>query len=429
MIARYCLVGTLLLASIADATESPSDRMRCEQLTAGIPVVFHGRTLTEGPDITDPDLRRANSLLSAGCRDEALNLAKAFMATHSPDFHIAFLLARLAWTVGDTYDTDQVVNAVLREHPDFVSAQVLQASRLIEQRRLEEAATLLNSLSLRSPTDLWVYMDGLQLEARRAPSATLRDTLLEINRSAAFPPSAREVASHVGREMPNLSRDQFEAFYWADLDYESATPIACKIHSLAFLLSEDGGRYAQARDLLLSPKAQAGDCEGPTTNGVLLAQTYLMEAAHINAVPTAANASLVAKAHEILGDDWPELAHYVIGRPQFAVLEPFIAGAIAPDTKDQYGSTQICNAVALSDVAAVQTQLRAGADPNGNCEGFSLIGFIIINGGESHIEERQTILRLLRAAGGKVTAENVAICRDPANGSACEHHLLSILQP
>ena len=136
-IARYCLIGTLLLASIADASESPSDRMRCEQLTAGIPVIFHGRTLAEAPDITDPDLRRANLLLSAGCRDEALNLAKKFMATHSPDFHIAFLLARLAWTVGDTYDTDQVVNAVLREHPDFVSAQVLQASRLIENHEFE----------------------------------------------------------------------------------------------------------------------------------------------------------------------------------------------------------------------------------------------------------------------------------------------------
>jgi hypothetical protein len=50
-----------------------------------------------------------------------------------------------------------------------------------------------------------------------------------------------------------------------------------------------------------------------------------MEAAHINAGPTTANASLVAKAHDVLGDDWSELAQYVIGRPQFTTLQPFIS--------------------------------------------------------------------------------------------------------
>jgi len=121
-----------------------------------------------------------------------------------------------------------------------------------------------------------------------------------------------------------------------------------------------------------------------------------MGAAHINATPAAANAALVAKAHEIVGNDWPELARHVIGHLQFRTLQPFISDTMAADMPDQYGGTQICNAVRLSDVTAVQAQLQAGADPNGSCAGFSLIGYIVMNGRESHIEDHQTILRLLR---------------------------------
>lgn len=435
MISRYCLAGTIAVVVFASSTAAaasgttPSPDARCQHVTAEKPVTFHGRTLVETPDITDPELRLANALLSHRCRAEAILLVEKYNTVHPDDYRTRFLAARLAWTGGDSIRAEQIVWATLREHPDFASAQLLKASLFIEQERPDEARPLLDSLSLHSPTDLWVYLDGLRLEALSAPSQALRQTLLEITKNPGFPPSARETASQTGRQLPNISRDQFEAFYWADLDYESATPMACKIHNLAFLLSEDGGRFAQARALLESPKAQNADCLGAERNRVLLAQAYLMEAARISAGPTAANAALVSKAHEILGGDWSELARHVIGRPQFAALQPFLASATAPSSLDRYGRTQICNAVMLLDVAAVQAQLDLGADPNGRCEDDSLIDHLVMTASERSAGAGQTIVRLLRGAGARVTPRDIEWCRNPDNGRACAQLLLPLLAP
>jgi hypothetical protein len=436
MTARHCL-GILVVAGIAwslsatsvAAPKIASDNLRCEQVTVGNPVVFHDRTLVETPDIASPELKLSNALLSHRCTEAAVRLLDQYVKAHPADYRAAFVEARLAWISGNTAETEKILTIVLREHPDFASAQVLQASLLIEQNRLDEANPLLESLSLHSPTDLWVFMDHLRLEALRSPSQALRETLLEITRNPGFPPSARETAAQIGSQLPNMSRDQFEAFLWADLDYESATPMACKINKLAFLLSEDGGRFAQARALLESPRGQAADCLGMEGNRVLLAQTYLMEAARISAAPSAANAALVSKANEILGGNWSELARYVIGRPQFANLQPFLASATAPSDVDQYGRTQICNAITFSDVAAVQAQLDLGADVNGRCAGFSLIGYVVMNTGERTAVARQTILRQLRAAGAQPSEQEIKSCRDPVNGPVCAKWLLPLLAP
>ena len=110
-------------ASVADA--------RCQQVTASGAVTFHGRTLEETPDIRAPALRQANSLLSHRCRTEAIRMLDAYTRAHPGDYQTAFLKARLAWTAGGTSEADQLLADVLRDHPDFYSAAVLQASRLI----------------------------------------------------------------------------------------------------------------------------------------------------------------------------------------------------------------------------------------------------------------------------------------------------------
>lgn len=431
---HHFLIGALLalwilFSIVPAAADTPPVKpdVRCQEVRIEKPVLFRGRTLVETPDIMAPDLRLANSLLSHRCRAAAIQLLEKYTKATPTDYRVTFLQARLAWTAGDTDQTQEILTATLREHPDFASAQVLQASLLIEQGQLDKADPLLDSLSLHSPTDLWVFMDGLQLEALRSPSQALRETLLEIDKNPGFPPSAREAASRVGRHLAT-TRDQFEAYYWADLDYESATPTACKIHNLAFLLSEDGGRFEQARALLESPKGRAADCMGTEGNRVLLAQTYLMEAARISAVPSAANAALVSKAHEILGGDWSGLARHIIGRPQFGVLQPFIASGMAPDEVDQGSHTQICNAVMQSNAPAVQAQLDLGADPNGQCEGYSLIGLIVMSTGREASVARQAVVRLLRGAGAKVTPLDIERCSNPDNGRGCARDLLPLLQ-
>lgn len=392
---------------------------------------FHGRTLVETPDITAPELRRANVLLSSGCPAESAALLAAYRQAHPDDFRAAFVEARLMWTAGNGFGAAELLNATLNAHRDFPSAQLLLASIDIEERRIEEARTRLNALSLHAPTDLWVFMDLLTLEALESPSAALRDELLEINRSPAFPPNAREGASWIGRHLPDLSRDQYEAYFWADLDYESATPMACKIHHLAFNLVVVDGRYQDARKLLESPKALAANCSGVEGNRILLAETYLFEAARISATPSAANAALVSKAHEVLRGDWSGLSTFIMGRPQYAAIAPFVASQTAPSDVDAYDRTQICNAVMTASVAAVQTQLDLGADPNGRCEGNTLVGYLV-RGASTHpvgSAWQQQILRMLLAAGAQVAPQDLASCRNPDNGPACRNSLLPLLEP
>ena len=428
------MLALLLLAASGAVTASaatPGSESRCQAVPDGRPVAFHGRTLVETPDIEAPALRRANVLLSHRCRAEAIEVLNAYRQAHPDDYHARFVEARLAWTAGDDIRAEEIVFGVLREHPDFASAQVLLTSLYIEQNRPDDARAVLDSLTLHAPTDLWVYMDSLRLEALSSPSAALRDTLLEINKDARFPPSARETASHAGRGLPNLTRAQFEAYYWADLEYESATPMACKIHNLAFNLSVVDGRQAEARKLLESPKALAADCAGMEGNRVLLALSYLMEAAQVSAGPSPQNAALVSKAHEVLGGDWSTLARFVMGRTQFAALQPFIASATSPADVDAAGRTQICNAVMLADVAAVQAQLDLGADPNGRCEYSSLIGEPIraTSATPTRAAWQQDIVRMLRAAGARVTPDDLAWCRNRDNGPECSKSLLPLLEP
>jgi tetratricopeptide (TPR) repeat protein len=414
----------------AAAPPNPAFEPRCQQVADRGPFRFRGRTLEETPDITAAELRRANALLSSGCRMESVALLEAYRRAHPGDFRTAYLDARLSLTGGDTVGTEQLLAATLRDHPDFQSAQLLLASVYIEQNRIAEARALLESLSLHAPTSLWVFMDGLRLEALESPSAALRDELLEINRSPAFPPSARQAASWIGRRLPNLSREQYEAFHWAELEYESAMPMACKIQSLAFNLVVVDGRYADAKKLLESPKALAADCAGVEGNRILLAEIYLFEAARISAAPSAANAALVSKAHEVLGGDWSGLSRFIMGRPQFATIAPFIASAMAPADVDAYGHTQICNAVMMASAEAVRAQLELGADPNGRCERRSLLGFLAHGASDEPTRGawQQNIVRMLRAAGGRVTPEDLEYCRNPENGPACRASLLPLLE-
>jgi len=379
----------------AAAKNVPIDA-RCQQVVDSPPWRFRGRTLVETPDITAPELRRANALLSSRCRTESERLLASYRQARPDDFHADFLEARLMWTGGDDGGTEELLNATLH-----------------------------------APTDLWVFMDLLMLEAIESPSAALRDELLEINRNPAFPPSAREMASQAGRRLPNLSREQYEAYFWADLDYESATPMACKIHNLAFNLVVVDGRYPDARKLLESPKALAANCSGVEGNRILLAETYLFEAARISAGPSPSNAALVSKADEVLRGDWTGLSMFIMGRPQYAAIAPFVSSQMAPSDVDASGRTQLCNAVMTASVQAVQTQLDLGADPNGRCEHSSLLGYIVRGASTqpTRADWQRQIVRMLRAAGAQVTPQDVASCRNPDNGPACRNSLLPLLEP
>lgn len=195
--------------------------------------------------------------------------------------------------------------------------------------------------------------------------------------------------------------------------------------SAKMLLSENGGRFAEARALLESPRAGNSRCPAGPQREILLAQAYLMEAARLGPRPSTANEELVSRARELLEGDFTALADWTIGRPQYAVLQPFIASQVGGDAVDRYGRTLICQAVMRLDAAAVRDQLDAGADPNGRCNERSLVGAVVWKATRERVAARQEILHLLLERGALPT--DLEYCASPANGD-CSAVLLPLLR-
>lgn len=431
MLVRLIAILLLLLATQVLTAEAAPDG-RCAQVGDLPAFAFRGRTLEVTPDITAPDLRRANALLSAGCQDDAIELARSYASTHPDDYRADYFNARLEWMNGDTATAELTLTRSVQEHPDFLSAKVLLASLYAEQQaRRSESRPLLDRLSLQTPTDLWVFLAGLKLDTFDSPSPALRDELLEIAKDPRFPPNARETATRLGKSIPNPTSEQYLAFFWADLEYESQTPMPCKINHLATRLILIYDRYEDAQKLLESPRALAADCLGMEANRILLAEAYLFQASKIHAGPSPANAALVSKANELLRGDWSGLANSIVQQPQYHALLPFVASATAPTDVDHYGRTQLCVAVMASAVDAVRAQLDRGADPNGGCDGRSLIQEIVRTATNDPVRGpwQRDIVRMLRAAGARVTPRDIEWCTNRDNGPNCRESLLPLLQP
>jgi hypothetical protein len=428
---RVLLLVPLVIALTGCASRIAPDG-RCAQVIDRPAFEFEGRTLHETPDIKAPPLRRANALLSAGCIEESIQTARTFGSRHASDFHIAFLDARYAWIEGDEAGAESILQRTLADHPDFLSAQVLLASLYAQDpAQLEKARRMLSSLALTAPTDLWVFMANRKLAAVDAPSPALHREFLAIARDPRFPPSARGTAVRLGLDIPNLAREDYLALYRADIEYESSESMACKINHLAFQLVAVDSRYDEARELLESPRAAEAECSAIESNRILLAETYLFQAARLNPLPTTGNASLVSKARNALGGDWSALGRFIMQRPGYEVLAPLVAARIPVAQVDQDGRTQICHAAMIGAVDAVRAQLALGADANGRCEGTSLLGYIVLATSDEpyQVAWQREIVRLLRASGAQVTPEDIEQCVNPDNGSACRDSILPLIQP
>ena len=379
------------------------DALTCKAVTVSAPVNFRSRKLVEIPDITEPDLRLANQLMSAGCFARAVTKLDAVLRADPGNRNAHYIVARMTWMRLGTGAAERELQRTLSEYQDFVSAKVLLAGLRFEQERIEAAGRLLNEVEQKSPTDLWIYMNRLRLEALRSPSRDLRARLLEIIRDPAFPPNARESAARSARSLPNQTPQEFEEVLTARLDIDSSVGMACKAADLAFFLSESQKRYADVIKLLESPRSTAGDCLGLEMNRVLLAQAYLMQAANISAGPGAANKTLVDKASALLNGDFTGLASHVAGRPQEAKLEPFLA--------DLSGETKLCRAIGQFAFVTVAMELAAGADPNGTCHDVSLVGSLVYMETTENPNERRAMMSSLLARGAPLTKRELEACR------------------
>ena len=171
------------------------DALTCKAVKVSASVNFRGRKLVEIPDITEPDLRLANQLMSAGCFARAVTRLETVLRADPGNRNANYIVARMTWMRLGTDAADLELRRTLSRYKDFISAKVLLAGLRFDQERIEEAGRLLNEVEQKSPTDLWIYMNRLRMETLRSPSRDLRVRLLEIIRNPEFPPNARESAA------------------------------------------------------------------------------------------------------------------------------------------------------------------------------------------------------------------------------------------
>lgn len=401
------------------------DATRCAAVKVSAPVQFRGRNLKEIPDITEPQLRLANQLMSHGCYVRAIDNVEAITAKDPGNRNAKYVSARLSWMLKGTPVAEKLLQQTIAQHPDFSSAKVLLAGVRFEQQKLAEVVALLDEVEPRSPTDLWVYMNRLRVEGLRSPSRDLRVRSLEIVRNPAFPPNARESAAEIARMLPNQSAAEFEEVLRARLDIDSGVGTECKASELAFWL-EGEDRFADVIKLLESPRARQSDCLGLRENRTMLAQAYLMEAAQLGARPGPANQHWLDKANRLLEGDFTSVAAHAQARPQYAKLKPFLDEYVHPEEQDAHGVTKLCHAISQLDAAVVRSELEAGADPKGRCRNESLVGSLVFMATVEQDEARREVMRALLEHGAPVT--NIDACRSRNSGGDCADVLLPLME-
>jgi tetratricopeptide (TPR) repeat protein len=259
-----------------------TDEARCASVTVSPPFEFHGKWLNEIPDIHEPELRLANELMSNGCFSRAFEKLDGVLKNDPGNQNAIYIIARMTWMKMGHEAAEQRVTRALAGSREFPSAVVMLAGIRYAEKQNEEAAKLLDSVEQKSPTDLWIFMNRLRLEAANSPTADLRARLVEIVRSKAFPPNAREIAADTASELPNQSAAEKVEVLRLRMDIESSFGAGCKAVELAGWLGDRQGRFADVIELLESPRVKQGKCRDLEVNRTMLAQAYLMEAIKIN---------------------------------------------------------------------------------------------------------------------------------------------------
>lgn len=422
------LASLVLLAHVshvhAQASDSESaERARCAAVRVVERTQFQGRTLIEIPDVTDPRMRLANALLSSRCYQEAVDLIRGYGSERGEDAQVLYVAARYVWIHSGAQAAEEFLDHVIGKYPEFASAKVLLAGVRIDQRRLEDARSLLDGV--RAATDLWAYLDRLRVDALTG-SDTAIATLLTIAKDSQFPPNAREVAAN-DVQQSHVSVERVEDAYRALLTFESATPLDCKLSNYATWLTEGVHRFEDARKLLETYVQTARPCSSLSRSRMLLAYVYLVEASELDLNLSSRNSALVQRARALVNDDFGELSRWLVGRPLETRLSSLIANHVEVKAVDAHGGTQICRGVMLLNVATVFSELETGADPNGNCETVSLVERVIMMAITDRVTQRQGVVRLLLEHGARVTKKDLRDCAETV-GLDCATTLLPILQ-
>ena len=400
---RRTMTGALALSCLwllpihAQQPSSRDDveRARCASVRVLEPAKFAGRTLIEISDVTAPQMRLANMLVSSGCFEEAASLTAQYLRSSGADAQAAYVYARLTWRTRGSRAAEEFLAEQMRLYPSFLSLRVLVAGIRIDQGRFAEASEILDAVAPSAPTDLWVYLDRLRIQAATDPTRERARVLIALANDPQFPPNARLTAGDAVKHMHGgVSEEDWETVYKGMLAAEAGAE-GCTASEYATWLIEIKDRVDDARKVLETYVAGHERCPRRGHARVLLAYTYLIAAADIAPTATAANAVWLQRTDRLLEGDYSALASWLRDVPRGAKLWPLVADRFPPDTIDSAGRTRLCNAVMQLHIDVVRSELEKGADPDEDCDGNAPLSVLLRMKTREHPHERQRILRLL----------------------------------
>lgn len=427
-----CLLFAFQPAARAQAMANANPR--CEATKAPEPIALIGRQLRETPDLA-PELQRLNQMSNVnGCIEYAYGKVAQYQQLHPEDVGVQFLVARYLWRYGNIEGGIELLERVVREHPDFASGLVLLGAMHRERSSLTPARDYLARALKVSPDDLWGNINQLLLQAQLDTNDAARAQLLEIALTKQAPPFARSSATDfLLRSMDPLAKGaEYESLLRTKLEYDEGHYREETLFNLArfYVYSE---RHTEARpilqQLLQSPNLDRDQVASE------LAESYLREAANIARNTIAANQALVEQARKVVNNDFSALQARLARNPELnQKLAPFMQGGqVDTDARDGWGHTRLCNAAQMGDLLALQDEIRAGADVNTMCAEMTALA-IAGGSGNVDVETRKTMFAYLlehgadpdhsyRQAGEAATFEYQ--CKDRPE---CRDNLLPILR-
>jgi hypothetical protein len=429
MAARFLLVLVAAGVSLSPIAASAADCLSPGPATVDIA----GERVPTQPALSDAARLAEAQLGRSACRAAAdATIAGRLPASPLTSGEGAYLDAHRDLLDGKREVAERKLRALLAADAPVAPARVLLAQALLERERRDEARALLEAAAAAGGVDARAAVLRLRLAALDAPKGEGPGRLGRVLRDPAVPPELREMAGTTLLYATALDVAQKEAALRELARFDSPMPPWRKRLALGRFLAEDAGKPAPARAELQAVLEGDAPPAGRDEARVLLAETWLLDAAAIAPSPTAANAVPIARAREVLGGNLLPLATRVRQFHDLAALVPFVAGVQDPDARDARQLTALCRATQALDAAAVQSALDAGAAVDGECAGATPLAFVVRAGPGDFARKRAVVALLLaRGAnpdpplypGSSYTARS--FCAD--NFPDCQRELLPLL--
>jgi hypothetical protein len=431
MLVPYALIPCALLAcaDASAATATPG----CDSLDPGRKLEFQGSPRREAAELGSAAANRIDAQLSRGACRSAANAGVDALLAAGPDDPVAnYLDARRDLLDARREVAERKLQAVLVRRPGFAPAQILLAQALVEREQRTQARALLDASDAAAPGDLRAAFLRLRLEALDTPKGPGVGQISQALRNPALTPELREMAGETLLYARALEFGEKEAALREMQRFESQTPGWNKRLKLGRFLAEDAAKPAPAREVLAQVLAEAAPATAKDDARVLVAETWLLDAAAIDPQPSARNAAQVAQARAAVQGNMLPVAKRIRQWHNLAQLEPFVSGTADPDVRDARGQTALCRATQALDAAAVAAALDAGAAVDGECAGASGLAYVV-RAGPGDFARKRAVAELLLAHGADpdpklypgATYTARSFCAD--NFPDCQRDLLPLL--